>query len=89
MQLHAICQQIVAEKTMKLIRPRKKAHEPGTPYEYDVKDYEGNKRGWTVLDGFTASMFVQVWAQLNDANRAKLAKLPALQAINICWKAAR
>lgn len=85
MTLSQACGLVAAEYSMKLIRARK-AQAAGEPIEYDVKAYEGSKKGWTVLDATTACMFTRVYNACNETNRAKLDRLPALKAINVCWR---
>lgn len=42
-----------------------------------------------ILDTFTASMLAQVIEKLSLENRRRLAELPFVTAINICWKCCR
>lgn len=59
---------------LQVIRPKK----DGAPNEYDAKPWPGgNKRGWTLLDAYSASAVTQVHEALNDTNKAKLEALPA------------
>lgn len=85
MTLSQVCGIVVANSSMKLIQPRKTQDESGL-IEYDVKDYEGNKRGWVLLDSFTANAMTSVYNAINETQRAKLDSMPALKAINLCWK---
>ena len=39
-----------------------------------------------LLDGFTASMLVQVFDALNETNRAKFGGLSLLRAVDVGWK---
>jgi hypothetical protein len=75
------CCNYVKENGCSLIRARK-----GTN-EYDCKIYtSGSKRGWTYLDGFTASAVLSIYNNLGEENKLKYANTPALSAINIAWK---
>lgn len=66
-----VARKVVESKSLHLVRPRK--NEPG---EYDAKFCgEGNKRGWFMLDTFSASAIVAVHDNLNESNRAKFASL--------------
>lgn len=50
-------------------------------HEYDVKEiFTGNKRGWTLLDLFSASAICSVWDALKPENQEKYARmnLPAM-----------
>jgi len=51
------------------------------------------QRGKLVLmDAFTASMLTQIWDNVNEENRKKLADLAEkniLKTIELCWKVAR
>jgi hypothetical protein len=54
----------------------------------DFKPWQGNKRGWTVLDGVTANLLVQVVSALNEENAAKFLALPFERAVAVAWKLA-
>jgi hypothetical protein len=49
----------------------------------------GSKRGWTLLDLFTASAIVAVADAVNEKNRAKLDSLPPHRAGLICLELIR
>lgn len=69
-------------KTAQLFRVRKDGSG-----ELDVRPWgHGSKRGWTLMDTFTASAIVAVAKALNDENRAKLAKLHPVRAAIVCFK---
>lgn len=64
-------------------------------YRYDKKkktniikfeDNNGNKKGWTLLDSFSASSFLKVWNQANDENKDKLDSMDVEKAISIAFK---
>lgn len=64
---------VMDSKTAHLIRPRK-----GADMEYDVKPiFTGSKRGWTLLDTFTASAVAKVAEALMPENRERLDHQPA------------
>ena len=76
--------QVVCEKQVHLMRPRK-----GEPGQYDVKPYcEGSKRGWFYLDLFTASYITAVYNALNESNKAKFAAMPIQKMASVAFKVA-
>ena len=82
MTVYEAAKMVVSEKQYKLIRQKKNA----AIYEIDCKDHEGNKRGWTFLDGTTANVIVKVVEALSPENREKLLKMSPMQVINLSWK---
>jgi len=87
MILTEVANKITSERTALLIRPRVGPLVSLAPREYDVKPlFTGSKRGWVVLDLFTASAVAAVGEGLNEANRAKFNSMPLPKAINITWK---
>jgi hypothetical protein len=94
---------VVAQWQYKLIRECKEQTE-GQPRRYEVKDNEGNKTNrWTVLDGTTAGVMVQVFdfikgksEQTDDEETANKAKrllekwqvMPLAGAIDFTWRMA-
>ncbi len=69
-----------------LIRYRKDSVFSGTA-QYDCKPmFTGSKRGWTMVDSFTASAILAVSNALNEANRAKFNNLPIDRLVSFCWK---
>lgn len=72
----------VNDEGMMCFRPKAK-----DPLQHDVKDYGERKgKGWTLLDGMTASLCARVYDAVDEENRAKLDSLSALEFINLCWK---
>lgn len=71
---------VYTQHQVHLMRPKKNA--PG----YDLKEaFSGKKKGWFYLDGFTASAICKVYDAVNDANKAKLEKLPVEKLARICF----
>jgi len=75
--------------TAHLVRYRSDSVQSGTA-QYDVKEYgQGTKRGWVMLDIFTASAIVAVYDVLNDIGRAKLQNLPLKVLAAFCLRHVR
>ena len=67
-----VAKQCNTEGGAMLFRPRKA--EPG---QYDAKPWAcGNKRGWVLLDTFSASAIVAVYDALNEKNRESYGRMP-------------
>lgn len=49
------------------------------------KQVKTKGRCGVILDGFTASMLVQIYDALNDKNKAKFDALPLLKAVSVGW----
>ncbi len=82
MKLNELCNLIVAEKSAKLIRPKK-----DNPGQYDYKElFTGSKKGWAIFDLFTASAVKAVWDALSPANRDKLNNMPPLKVSAVWFK---
>lgn len=65
-----------------LLRPRK-----GEPGQYDAKPmFTGSKKGWMLVDSFTASAVLQVFNAIGPENQEKMKKLPLLKMVDISWK---
>jgi hypothetical protein len=77
-----VCRKVAAEHSLHLVRAKKGA----TPGTYEAKVWEGNKRGWTLLDATSANCVVKVYDALNPTNQAKIATLSAERTLDICWK---
>ncbi|MDR3560510.1 MAG: hypothetical protein P4N59_03575 [Negativicutes bacterium] len=82
MNIYEAAKLVVTESQYKLVRMKKNS----TPDQLDVKDHEGNKKGWIFLDGVTANLIVKVTEALGEENRAKFLSLNPLQAVNVAWK---
>lgn len=54
--------------------------------EYDCKPWNGNKRGWIILDSFSASAIVAVYDHLSPENQAKYQNLPIAKMAEIAFK---
>ncbi len=87
MEASRIIKEIVETKGCVLIRPRKEDHIKATPWQYDVKEpFQGNKKGWTLLDLFTASAMLKVYEALKDENKTKFDRLHINTLVNFTWK---
>ena len=73
---------VATEHQAVLVRERK-----GEPGQYDVKElHNGSKRGWVILDGFTASAIVKVYEALNETNRGFFASMPIEKMARVAFK---
>ncbi len=84
MKASEIITKVTDEKACVLIRHR----EPITkPYEYDVKGpFVGNKKGWTLVDLFTANAMLTIYKALSETSKPKFDLLPFAQLVNFTWK---
>ncbi len=71
-----------AENGISMIRARKDGN------GYDVREaFMGKKKGWILLDGFSASAVSKVYDAIEKPeNREKFAKLPIMKAISIAFQ---
>lgn len=77
-----VAKKVVEEKQAHLFRAR-----AGAPGEYDARPYgAGSKRGWIVLDGFSAGAIVAVYNGLNETNRARFAALELVKMAKVAFK---
>ena len=77
-----VAKKVVAEHQAVLVRERK-----GEPGQYDVKDlHQGNKKGWVILDGFSASAIVKVYEALNETNKGFFASMPIVKMARVAFK---
>lgn len=77
-----VARKVAAEKQAHLFRERK-----GEPGQYDAKPYGGgSKRGWMLLDGFTASAICLIFDKLNPENQAKLLAMPLTKVAEVAFK---
>lgn len=82
-----IIKQIVDTKGCVLIRPRKEEHQKGSAWQYDIKEpFQGNKKGWTLVDLFTASAMLKVFEALKDENKVKFDRLHINTLVDFTWK---
>lgn len=59
----------------------------GQPIQYDCKPlFTGSKRGWTVLDSFTAGAMKAVYAALRPDLQAKFDTIPLMRLLDVVWK---
>lgn len=79
-----IVKQVTSEKGCTLIRYRKPLEKP---YQYDVKGpFIGNKRGWVMVDLFTASAMLTVYNALNPEHQNKFDSIPFQKLVDFTWK---
>lgn len=78
----ALAQLVLDTKTCHVFR---RSLRPGV--QWDAKPYfTGSKRGWIMLDLFTASAIVAVAKSLNPTNRARLDKMHPVNAAHVCLR---
>lgn len=75
-----IATKVVEERTACLFRKKR------TGEGYDCKQYEGSKRGWSLLDHFSASAVCVVWHNLNEENKKKFEKLSLPKMVAVSFK---
>jgi hypothetical protein len=86
MRLSEISKKIVSEKSAVMIRPRPRT-ETTAPWEYDVKDlFTGKKKGWILLDLFTASKMLLVFNAIKPENQTRFDMLPLDKTVDFCMK---
>ena len=69
-----------------MLRPRKLEWVKGEPKQYDVKPlFTGNKKGWVMLDHFTASAMQTVYDALKPENQSKWDNIPVWKLIDLTW----
>ncbi len=87
MKLIEAARKVIEDHQAQLIRP-KKTQVQGEPIQYDAKDWNGNKKGWTILDSTTANVMCKVYAKV-EAERpemiAKFDRAPLPNAIAFIW----
>lgn len=73
---------VVESKTAHLIRPRK-----GEDMEYDAKPiFTGSKKGWTLLDTFTASAITSVAAIASPSTKDLMNSLKPSVVASVAFK---
>jgi len=86
MTISAIAKQ-AAENGAVLIRYRANSHAETGTAEYDCKPiFTGSKRGWTMLDSFTASAMKAVYEKLKPEHQAKFDNIPLGRLVDFVWK---
>lgn len=76
-----VARAVVADKQAHLFRS---LDEPGA---YEAKPYlAGSKRGWALLDLFTASAIVAVFDGLNETNRVRFGSMDLAVMARIAFK---
>lgn len=78
-----LARMVTTTRTAHLFRPKREG-----ALGYDAREYHvgGNKRGWVLLDLFSASAIVAVYDALNEANRARYATMPPQRAAVVAFK---
>ncbi len=85
MTISAITKQIVTDHGAQLIRVREK--DAAGNWQYDAKPlFTGKKKGWVILDSFTASAIQAIINALNEQNRAKIDRLSLPRLLDFTWK---
>lgn len=70
-----------------LIREKKTEHIKGEPWQYDIKELStGKKKGWIMLDSFTASAMLQVYNAMNSEQQSKYNTFHFLKLVDFTWK---
>jgi hypothetical protein len=88
MKASEIAAQVTQTKTAHAMRLRRnQVIEKGKPIEYDAQPYfeTGKKKGWIILDLFTASMLVKVHAALNEKSRSTWDNIAINKLIDFGW----
>ncbi len=80
MVLSEMAQKVVENRQFVMFKYNKKNT------SYDVKFDEGNKRGWTILDSWSASVYLTVWKKCNEGNQRKLDNMPIERALTVAFK---
>jgi hypothetical protein len=82
-----IIKQVVETKGCILIRNRKEDHLKGTSWNYDVKDpFQGNKKGWTMIDLTTANAMLTVYRALRPDLQIKFNNIHFQKLVDFTWK---
>ena len=79
MTLYEVCSQVVNSGQFVMIRPNDGVD------SYTIKT-SGSKKGWTVIDSWSASCYVTVYEAISADNRAKLIELPIMRQFDIAFK---
>lgn len=75
------CARLVLKDGAQLIRPRKDGA------GYDAKPlFTGKRRGWQVLDHFSASALVAVHEALSEEKKTVFANAPIHRALTLAWR---
>lgn len=77
---------LVRTEGAQLIRNRKEEHIKGNDWQYDTKPlYTGSKRGWQIIDSYSASALLAVYNGLNADNQSKFARVHINKLLDFCW----
>lgn len=82
-----IIKQVVETSGALMIRNRKEAHIRGEDWQYDVKPlFSGSKKGWTIMDLFTAGAVLSIYNALSEEHRTKFNKIHLTKLIDFTWR---
>ena len=81
MTLYEACQEVVKNSSAVLIRPVK-----GEKDSYSVKSFEGKKRGWLLIDAWSASCYIKVYEAINEFTREKLVTHTPIKQFTIAFR---
>lgn len=90
MHVIEICRKAAKDGAL-MVRPCKKQEtrdcEGKLLPEYDVKElFTGKKRGWVILDSFSASAVVAVYEALSAENKAKANRIPLMRLVDFAFQ---
>lgn len=88
MKISEIAEKVTITKTAHAIRLRRNQEiVKSQPIQYDAQPFykTGNKKGWIILDLFTAQMLVQVRAALKAENQSTWDNIPINKLIDFGW----
>jgi len=85
MKLSEICRLVIEENSVIYYRYDKR----NDTYVIKFEGNHGKKRGWTLLDNFSASTFLAVWKYVNRENQDKLDSVAIPTALKIAFTIAK
>ena len=85
MNIYEVAKKSVNEGSFQKIRPTREK-----PYEYDLQPdhWQGNNRGWALIDTFTSSAIVQIYENIQPENQIKYVNMPLNKVLDITWSIA-
>ncbi len=70
-----------------LIRYRANSHKETGTAQYDCKPmFTGSKKGWMLMDAFTASALLAVFNALKPESQARFDNIPLGKLVDFAWK---